>query len=222
LLQIEDEIVTDLDELSRPVEHDSDVDHRKVARRLESVLDEAGGLGLSANQIGISGSRTCLVRVKQDIFFVNPQTVNREGTTRTEEGCLSIPNERVQTERSIWVEVKADAWLVESVGEWNEIGGKLSFGPDTWTDRMESNKSLKQSRGDYLESIAVQHELSHLRGETIYDFKIQNQPFEKSELQRLGRNDKVYVRNGEGEEFDVKWKHAKKHEDWTVLEINEK
>ena len=219
---MEDEIVTNLDELSNPVEHDSDVDHRKVARRLQSVLDEVGGLGLSANQIGISGSRTCLVRVQKDIFFVNPRIVSREGTTRTEEGCLSIPNERVQTERSIWVEVEADAWLVEPVGEWNEIGGTLSFGPDTWTDRMESNKNLKQSRGDYLESIAVQHELAHLRGETIYDFEIQNQPFEKSQLQRLGRNDKVYVRNEEGEEFDVKWKYAKKHEDWTVLEINEK
>jgi peptide deformylase len=219
---MEDEIVTDLDELSRPVEHDSDVDHRKVARRLESVLDEMGGLGLSANQIGISGSRTCLVRVKQDIFFVNPRIVSREGTTRTEEGCLSIPNERVQTERSSWVEVQADAWLAESVGEWNEIGGTLSFGPDMWTDRMESNESLKQSRGDYLESIAVAHEINHLNGKTIYDRQVQNQPFEKSELQRLGRNDKVYVRNEDGEEFNVKWKHAKKHEDWTVLEINEK
>lgn len=219
---MEDEIVTDLDELLKPVEHDSDVNHKKVARRLQSVLDKVGGLGLSANQIGISDSRTCLVRVQEDIFFINPRIVSREGTTRTEEGCLSIPGERVQTERSIWVEVEADAWLVEPVGEWNEIGGGLSFGPDTWTDRMESNKSLKQNRGDYLESIAVQHELAHLRGETIYDFKIKNQPFEKSELQRLGRNDKVYVRNEEGEEFDVKWKYAKKHEDWTVLEINEK
>ena len=219
---MEDEIVTDLDKLSKPIEHDSDVDHRKVARRLQSVLDEVGGLGLSANQIGISDSRTCLVRVQEDIFFINPRIVNREGTTRIEEGCLSIPGERVQTERSIWVEVQADAWLVEPVGEWNEIGGTLSFGPDTWTDQMESNKSLKQSRGDYLESIAVQHELAHLRGETIYDFEFRNQPFEKSELQRLGRNDKVYVKNEEGEEFDVKWKYAKKHEDWTVLEINEK
>lgn len=219
---MQDEIVTDLNELSKPPEHDPGVDHWEVAGQLKSVLDEVGGLGLSANQIGIQNSRTCLVRVLQDIFLINPRIANRQRTTRTEEGCLSIPGERVQTRRSIWVEVEADAWFVEEVGVWNEIGKSLSFGPDTWTDQMESNKSLKQNRGDYLESIAVQHEVSHLRGETIYDFEVQNQPFEKSELQKLGRNDKVYVRNEEGEEFDVKWKYAKKYESWTVLRINEK
>jgi peptide deformylase len=214
-------IVTDLDQLSEKPEHTSEVDHKSVAGRLRSTLDEVGGLGLSANQIGVEGSRTCLVSVQEDIYFINPRIVNREGTTQTEEGCLSIPGERVQTERNIWVEVEADAWLVESVGKWNEIGGRLSFGPDVWKEHMESDLEYKQSRNDYLESIAVQHEIDHLNGKTIYDREIGNEPFEKSDLQRLGRNDKVQVRNADGEEFDVKWKYAKKHDDWTVLEINE-
>ena len=218
-------IVTDLDELSVPVDHKPDKDHREVARRLQSVLDEVGGLGLSANQIGVSGSRTCLVRAKQDILFVNPRIVNREEQTEPEEGCLSIPGKRVRTRRHVWVEVEADAWHVESVGEWNEIGGRLEFGTDFWKSHQESNPEAKKSNKDYLESIAVQHEIDHLNGKTIYDRQVDQSPFEKSKLQSLGRNDKVFVRNSDGEEFNVKWKYASKKTGdggpWTLLEIND-
>lgn len=127
-------IVKDLNELTDPVDHSAEAGHKDVAKRLQTVLDSVGGLGLSANQIGVQDSRTCLVSVSQDIFFINPRIVNRKGSTELEEGCLSIPNVQVKTER----------------------------------------------------------------------------------------NDHVQVRNANGEEFDVKWKYAKKHEDWTVLEINEK
>lgn len=218
-------IVTDLDELSAPVKHSPNKDHREVARRLESVLDEVEGLGLSANQIGVSESRTCLVRAKKDIFFINPRIVNREDETQTKEGCLSIPGERVRTNRNVWVEVEADAWFVESVGEWNEIGGRLEFGPDFWKSHQEENPRAKKSNKDYLESIAVQHEIDHLNGKTIYDREVDQSPFEKSKLQSLGRNDKVFVRNSDGEEFDVKWKYASKKTGdggpWTLLEIND-
>lgn len=215
-------IVKDLNELTNPVDHSAETDHKDVAKRLQTVLDSVGGLGLSANQIGVQDSRTCLVSVSRDIFFINPRIVNREGSTELEEGCLSIPNVQVKTKRSVWVEVEADAWHVESVGEWNTIGGCLEFGPDFWKSHQENNENAKYENNDYMESIAVQHEIDHLNGKTIYDREVENKPFEKSELQRLGRNDRVQVRNANGEEFDVKWKYAKKHEDWTVLEINEK
>lgn len=113
----------------------------------------------------------------------------------------------------------------ESVGEWNEIGGRLSFGPDQWNNAQENSGQLKRARGPYLESIAVQHEIDHLNGKTIYEREFQQRPFEKDELDKLGRNDKVYVQNADGEEFDVKWKYAKKKcrndGPWTLLEINE-
>jgi recombination protein RecA len=63
------------------------------------------------------------------------------------------------------------------------------------------------------------HNCDHLQGKTIYDREVKQKPFEKSDLQKLGRNDKVFVENEEGDEFEVKWKYAKKHDDWTVLEI---
>lgn len=217
-------IVKDLDKLSVPVSHTEGVDHRGVAKRLRDVLSDVGGLGLSANQIGIEGSRTCLVSVQQDIFFINPRIVNREGETKTEEGCLSIPGERVRTERNVWVEVEADAWHVESVGEWNRIGGRLEFGPDFWKSHQEQSEEAKAGNKDYLESIAVQHEIDHLNGKTIYDREVKKTPFEKSELQNLGRNDKVFVENADGERFNVKWKHASKktgdQNPWTLLDTN--
>lgn len=217
------DLVSDRQKLSVPVEH-GDRNHREVAERLSKRLESIGGLGLSANQIGVFDSRTCLVSVSQDIFFINPRIVNREKKTNTTEGCLSFPGERVRTRRNVWVEVEADAWMVESVGEWNTIGGRLEFGPDFWKPHQESSESAKEGNKDYLESIAVQHEIDHLNGTTIFDRQEKEKPFEKSDIDKLGRNDKVYVRNSEGEEFDVKWKYASKKtgddDPWTLLEIN--
>lgn len=214
-------IVTDLDKLSDPVTHKGDDGHFEVAERLLGTLRDVGGYGLSANQIGVSGSRTCLVSVKEEVVLVNPKIVRREGTTQTVEGCLSIPNVEVQTERSLHVYVEADAWYKS---DWNkdrlwELDGTLCFGPDEWPEHMERDSGWKQTQTDYLESIAVQHEIDHLNGKTIYDREIKNDPFEKSGLDKLGRNDKVYVENADGDEFKVKWKYAKKHEDWTVLDV---
>lgn len=215
------DLVSDRQKLSAPVKH-GDRSHREVAERLSKRLKRIGGYGLSANQIGVFDSRTCLVSVSEDILFINPRVSDRRGTTQTTEGCLSFPGEQVRTERNVWVEVEADAWFRESVGDWNEIGGALSFGPDEYT------AGNHQRDPDYIESIAVQHEIDHLNGKTIFDREVDQQPFEKSDLDKLGRNDKVRVENSEGERFDVKWKYAKKKVErrndggpWTLLEVKD-
>lgn len=218
------DLVSDREELSVPVRHERE-NHLEVVERLLDTLEDYEGYGLSANQIGVQNSRTCVVTVTEDIMFVNPQIVNRRDTTYTKEGCLSFPGERVRTKRNVWVEVEADAWFRQSVGEWNEIGGRLEFGPDFWKPHQEENPRAKKSNKDYLESIAVQHEIDHLNGKTIFDRKAKRQPFEKSNLDDLGRNDKVHVENSDGEDFDVKWKYASKKVGdggpWTLLNINE-
>lgn len=204
-------LVTDLDELSVPVEHSQEKDHEEVGKRLEEALASHGGYGLSANQIGIRGSRTCLVSVKEDILLINPRIVDRDGETETTEGCLSIPRVRLRTKRNVWVTVEADNWR-----------GRLEFGPGQWTEKDEADEEKKREEMSYVESIAVQHEIDHLNGKTIYDREVEREPFEKTELQKLGRNDKVFVENEEGEKFEVKWKHASKRvgDQWTLLEIN--
>lgn len=215
------DLVTNRQKLSNPVDHSDERDHKDVANQLIESLNEIGGYGLSANQIGIYDSRTCLISVKQNIVFINPTVVNKKRKTTLTESCLSLPGESVRTERNVWVEVKADAWMVESVGEWNEIGGSLEFGPEFWKQHQENNQNAKYGNEKYMESIAVQHEIDHLNGKTIFDRQSKQQPFEKSELESLGRNDKVFVRNEKGEEFDVKWKYAKKNDDWMVLAISD-
>ena len=213
-------VVTDLDKLSDPVSHTDETDHLDVAERLLDTLRSVGGYGLSANQIGVSGSRTCLVSVKEEVVLVNPRITSRTGRTQTVEGCLSIPNTRLQTRRNVYVEVDADQWMKPQWGELRPFDGKcLRFGPDEWGEAQEQDDEIKRIDKDYIESIAVQHEIDHLNGKTIYDRQIERQPYEKSDLERLGRNDKVEVRNADGEEFDVKWKYAKKHDDWTVLDV---
>lgn len=201
-------IVKDLDELSVPVSHSEDVDHEQVLDRVSDVLDEVQGYGLAANQIGIQNSRSCIVQVKEEIELVNPRIVERSGQTRTWESCLSIPGREVRTQRSLWVTVEADNWM-----------GQLEFGPGSWTEGDENDEDKKRSDASYMESIVVQHEVDHLEGKTILDREIEREPYEKSELEKLGRNDKVEVKNAEGETFEVKWKYAKKHDDWDVLEL---
>jgi len=202
-------IVTDLNQLTVPVTHSSDVDHEEVIDRIREELQDVQGFGLAANQIGVQNSRSCILDVKEEIELINPRIVDRSGTTRTWESCLSIPGERLRTERSVWVTVEADNWM-----------GKLEFGPGQWTEQDENDEDKKQEDPAYLESVVVQHEIDHLNGNTIFDKKIERVPYEKSDLEKLGRNDKIEVENAEGDVFEVKWKYAKKHDDWNVLEIS--
>lgn len=201
-------IVTDLDRLSDSVAHDPNVDHEYTLQKLRETLDDVQGYGLAANQIGIRDSRSCIIDVEDEIKLINPRIVDREGTTKCWESCLSIPGKDIRTERSVWVTVEADNWM-----------GKLEFGPGSWTEQDENDEDKKQRDPTYLESIVVQHEIDHLNGTTILDRKIEREPYEASELERLGRNDKVEVENADGEVFEVKWKYAKKHDDWNVLDI---
>jgi hypothetical protein len=56
----------------------------------------------------------------------------------------------------------------------------------------------------------------------MFDREKTKNPYEKDELDRLGRNDKVVIQGEDGATFKVKWKKAKKHVNsgrWDVIEI---
>ena len=59
---------------------------------MAETLDEAGGVGLAAPQVGIL-RRVCIVRDSEDelIELINPEIVSSEGEQTGLEGCLSIP-----------------------------------------------------------------------------------------------------------------------------------
>ena len=112
------------------------------------ILDaSSNGVGLSANQIGIDES-ICIVSVKQEIVFINPEIVETsEETFDFHEGCLSFPNTFVKTKRHKRIVVKSDNHdLMEFI----------------YRDFDDKNN---------LELACVQHEIDHLNGVTMFDRK---------------------------------------------------
>ena len=75
---------------------------------MAETLDEAGGVGLAAPQVG-SLRRVCIVRDSEDelIELINPEIVSSEGEQTGLEGCLSIPGRYGVVTRPYKVRVRA-------------------------------------------------------------------------------------------------------------------
>lgn len=72
---------------------------RQFIDDLFETMDAAEGVGLAANQVGIT-QRVAVVGVEDDRFaMVNPVIVSAEGRARGEEGCLSIPDLHAEVTR---------------------------------------------------------------------------------------------------------------------------
>ena len=112
---------------------------------IETTL-AAPGVGLAANQIGIS-RRIFVVNmgVETDkdnlVTLINPEITAIEGSELGEEGCLSIPDVVAKVKRATQVEIKAD-----------NLNGK--------DVRYEANGFLAR---------ALQHEMDHLNGILFWD-----------------------------------------------------
>ena len=72
---------------------------RQLIDDLFETMDAAKGVGIAANQVGVA-QRVAVVGVDDDRFaMVNPVIVNAEGKSRSEEGCLSIPDVHAEVTR---------------------------------------------------------------------------------------------------------------------------
>ena len=82
--------------------------------RLSALLDDMAetmnkeqGLGIAAVQVGIL-RRAALVKSGDTLYeLINPVIIKEEGLLRDSEGCLSVPNQKGEVERSKTVTVKA-------------------------------------------------------------------------------------------------------------------
>ena len=122
-----------LRKISDPVERVDDAVVKLMDDMLETMY-AAPGVGLAAVQVGAP---------PQPIAMANPELVALGSKTRLhEEGCLSIPDVRVDIER-----------------------------PDTVTVRYldRAGKEQELEAGGLL-ATAIQHELDHLDGQLIIDF----------------------------------------------------
>lgn len=161
-----------------------------IRKTLSGALDQFGGLGIAATQLGIK-KRACFINVDGDeLLLINPQITERsdEGFIFIE-GCLSIPKtikQPLKTIRSTKVVVQTDN-LGELTFEINKEGDKDSVSKET------------------MQTVVVQHEIDHLDGITIRD-RVYSTTIVKNE--KWGRNDKVIMKSPKGELVEIKYKRA--------------
>ena len=152
-----------------------------ILEELEAILNTMPyGVGLAAVQIGIP--KTVGVVKRNDDFYhlINPEVIEtEEEIVYIKEGCLSLPNQFLDTKRYRHLTIKN--YLIRD--------GELV--PEThyfYYDPADKNS-------DGLTAIAVQHELDHFNGKLISDHKVEKlEPIRAKE--KIGRNDKCPCGSG--------------------------
>ena len=188
-------IIKNIDELKIKCEPCPSIEEGEEigAKLLKELKESENGIGLSANQIGIN-KRVCVVNVKEPLVLVNPRIIKRsEETFVFPEGCLSFPNKHIRTIRNVEIEVESD-----------NHAEKMLFSANS------------DDVNDAFECVAVQHEIDHLDGITMFDRQLKGVTI-KREGKKLGRNDKVTITKG-SESKVLKYKKAQPmlEDGWTL------
>ncbi len=115
---------------------------RAFVRDLFDTMHADNGIGLAANQVGET-RRVAVVQTDEDdaVILIDPIILEREGTVRGEEGCLSIPEIFADVDRALRI-------VVETTTLDNE---RLTF------------------EASDLRARAIQHEIDHLDGILFID-----------------------------------------------------
>ena len=138
---------------ARKVKKLDDSIHR-IADDLIDTMQNAQGVGLAANQIGILKRIIAIQLPEEDPrIYINPEIIAKEGEREVPEACLSVPGNTAIITRSIWV--KAKAWD----REWKDV----------------------RIRADGLLAQALEHEIDHLNGILYMDHLSEHQKLQKVE-----------------------------------------
>ena len=126
---------------ARPVKAIDDEIRALIGDMVETMHHQVG-IGLAAPQVGIPLRLLVMDDGRRGVRpLVNPVIVERQGSVKAEEGCLSLPGIFAEVERSEWVRVEA----LDGDGE------PVSL----------------EARG--LQARVIQHELDHLDGVLFID-----------------------------------------------------
>lgn len=118
-----------------------------LAQQMLRLMEQQGGLGLAANQIG-KDVRMFVMRVKDPKVCFNPKIISESAETMHDyEGCLSYKGEYIPIDRPARIDVEYQTHEGESVTE--TLSG--------------------------LEARCFMHELDHLNGITMYKRKSLNE-----------------------------------------------
>ena len=126
----------------------TDDDLQLLIQRLKLTMNEAGGVGIAAPQVGVLKNLFLFIRIDKPDYpiqvAINPKIVNHPEETVCFEGdgCLSIPNISANSIRYPWIEVEY----------WDEKG------------ILHKEKLTGYSRNQDFTSIIFQHEFDHLNG----------------------------------------------------------
>lgn len=131
---------------TRPVDR-IDAEIRKLIDDMVETMYAAPGVGLAANQVGVS-KRLMIIDLSvgetpgELHVFINPELIEKQGEISEEEGCLSIPD------------------FVEMVSR-----------PEITTVRYQDREGgWKEMTGEGLMSRALNHEVDHLDGKLYVDY----------------------------------------------------
>jgi len=166
----------------------------EISVTLLQELKKHGGIGLSANQIGIN-KRACVINVKEPLVLINPRVaeVSEESVVYVEQ-CLSMPKtmrKPVQTVRFKTLTVECDNL------------GTVIFSPDS-KEEWKTSEEFYNDEG-MLECVVAQHEIDHLEGRLITDRRY-TQTITRGK--KYGRNERVMVKLADGSTEFMKYKKA--------------
>jgi len=114
----------------------------RIFERMVSTMQYFRGIGLAAPQVGISFQLIIAGVGNRIVKLANPQIIETKGRDKMAEGCLSIPNIRVEVKRPYEV-------VIEGMNE----KGKLT-----------------QIKAKGILARVLQHEIDHLNGKLIIDY----------------------------------------------------
>ena len=167
----------------------------EISTTLLQELTKHGGIGLSANQIGLD-VRACVINVTEPLVLINPKVLEvSEDTVAYVEQCLSIPKsirKPVKTVRHKSFKVETDNL------------GIVEFSP-TKTDWKDSNEFFSDE--GLLECVCAQHEIDHLNGVLITDSS-RRYTQTITRAKKYGRNERVMVKLPSGDTEFMKYKKA--------------
>lgn len=116
----------------------------KLVDDMFHTMYAAQGIGLAAIQVDVP-KRIVVIDVSregnQPICLINPEIVERRGTIRAEEGCLSVPEVRENVERAEWIRVTA----------------------------LDKTGAAFEREAENILSVCIQHEIDHLDGKLFVD-----------------------------------------------------
>ena len=130
--------------VAKPVEEVNDEIKQLVSDMFETMKDE-NGIGLAATQVN-RHVQVVVMDVSEDRneprVFINPEIIRKDGSTISEEGCLSVPGNYAKVERAESITVKA----------------------------LDQNGESFELDAEGLLAICIQHELDHLKGKLFIDY----------------------------------------------------